>query len=404
MGAAQVQTVREGDSETDKDKLFEIVTTETNEFIVREAIVAVSNDSLRIESSVEFLPRTNPAENNAPYFPILSKDLSENLHDANVPLADVREYLGGVGIVVDDLKPALTTANLTRRLEEMRLQPDFQHYAWRKFEVIGLKPAGTDVETGLPTFNSMAVVVTDPSATFDEGKSQWEAQLAQPELDLTKAALSTERTLRKVVQFAPQVASQTQQRAIMAMVLALTAVVIYIWVRFGTLKHGMGAVIALFHDIAVAMGAVAITSFLAYTAFGHGILLGDYKVNLTIMAAFLTLIGYSINDTIVVFDRIRENSGRLHDISPKIFNDSINQTMSRTLLTGVCSLLVTVVMYIWGGPGIQGFAYVMTIGTLVGTYSSFAVASPLLLIFANKGRDRANGASDLKKKLDKVNV
>jgi SecD/SecF fusion protein len=405
ISAAQVQTVRESDNPADKDKLFEVVTTETNEYVVREAIVAVAGDKLRVEQAVDFVPRTNPQDNNAAYFPIVNKDLGEDIHDNSVPLTDVREYLGGVGIVLDDLKPAVSTQNLTRRLSEMRLQPDFEHYAWRQFQVIGLKQAGVEEESSneVPTYSSVAVVVTDPNYPFDEGKSQWESMLAQPELSLTKAALNTERTLRKVVQFAPQVAAQTQQRAFVALILALFGISAYIWVRFGTLRHGIGAVLSLFHDVSIGMGAVALSAFIAYTPVGRALLIGDYKMNLTLMAALLTLVGYSLNDTIVVFDRIRENQGRLRMISPAVMSASVNQTLSRTILTSLTVFMVVIIMYVVGGPGIQGFAYIMTIGTIVGTYSSIAIASPLLLMFSNnKGRQGSSG--DSRKKLNKVSA
>jgi SecD/SecF fusion protein len=403
ISAAQVQTVRESDNAAE-NSLFEIVTTETSEYVVREAIVAVAGDKLRVEQAVEAVARLNPQDNNVPYFAITGKNLGDDIHDNTAPLTDVREYLGGVAIVMDDLKPAITTQNLARRLKEMRLQPDFEHYAWRQFQVIGLKQAGVDEESTAkdPTYTSVAVVVTDPNATYDEGRNLWEGQLAQPELNLAKAALNTERTLRKVVQFAPQVAAQTEQRAAIALVLALFGISTYIWIRFGTIRHGMGAVLSLFHDVAIGMGAIALSAFLANTVFGHALLISDYKMNLTLVAALLTLVGYSLNDTIVVFDRIRETSGRMHQMNPAIMNSAINQTLSRTILTSVTVLIVVLIMYVVGGPGIQGFAFVMTIGTVVGTYSSIAIASPLLLMYTNRAKGRESTSSDARKKLDKV--
>ena len=99
------------------------------------------------------------------------------------------------------------------------------------------------------------------------------------------------------------------------------------------------------------------------------------------MAALLTLVGYSVNDTIVVFDRIREVRGKNPDLTPKMINDSVNQTLSRTLLTSFAVWLVVIVLYIWGGEGVHLFAFVMVVGVIVGTYSSIYIASPLLLIF-----------------------
>ena len=149
MSAAQVQTVRETENPADRNRLFEIVTTETSEYIVREAIVATLGDKLKVERAIAFVPRTNPQDNNVPYFPIVHKYLGEDVHDNTIPLTDVREYLGGVAIVMDDLKPAITAQDLTRRLKEMRLQPDFEHYAWRQFQVIGLKQSSV-AETARP--------------------------------------------------------------------------------------------------------------------------------------------------------------------------------------------------------------------------------------------------------------
>ncbi|HOF19338.1 MAG TPA: hypothetical protein PK082_10550, partial [Phycisphaerae bacterium] len=107
----------------------------------------------------------------------------------------------------------------------------------------------------------------------------------------------------------------------------------------------------------------------------------DIKMNVTMVAAFLTLVGYSVNDTIVVFDRIRENRGKLTTVTGQVINMSINQTLSRTLLTSFTTLLVVVIMYVWGGDGIRPFSFALLVGILFGTYSSIAVASPLLMGF-----------------------
>ena len=106
-----------------------------------------------------------------------------------------------------------------------------------------------------------------------------------------------------------------------------------------------------------------------------------FKIDLAMIAAILTVIGYSVNDTIVVFDRIRENRGKLTTVSVPVINKSINQTLSRTLLTSGTTLIVVLIMYIWGGAGIKGFNFALLAGILFGTYSSIAVASPLLLGF-----------------------
>ena len=134
---------------------------------------------------------------------------------------------------------------------------------------------------------------------------------------------------------------------------------------------------------------------------GRALLIEPFRINLTLVAAVLTVMGYSMNDTVVVFDRVRENRGKFGDASRRVVNDSINQTLSRTLLTGGTTILTIFVMYVWGGSGIHGFTYALLLGILVGTYSSIAIASPILL-FGNKDdeQDRRDiaGYKDVAKK------
>src|SRR5262249_15435058 len=119
------------------------------------------------------------------------------------------------------------------------------------------------------------------------------------------------------------------------------------------------------------------------------LLIQDFKIDLPAVAALLTLVGYSVNDTIVVFDRIREVRGKSPELTPKTINDSVNQTLSRTFLPAMTVWLVVMVLYIWGGAGVHLFAFVMVVGVLVGTYSSIYIASPLLLIFGEGSKGAA---------------
>ncbi len=152
LAAAQVQVVREEDTNMEKPRFFEIVTTETNEYVVRDALVAVLGDKLSVERAIQFQTRLDKQDNDTPYFPVTSKDLTQVLHDNTVPPTDVREYMGGVALVVDHLQPAITTKDLHTRLANMRLQPDYEHYAWRQFEVVGLKKSGVDAQSHEPMY------------------------------------------------------------------------------------------------------------------------------------------------------------------------------------------------------------------------------------------------------------
>jgi hypothetical protein len=156
----------------------------------------------------------------------------------------------------------------------------------------------------------------------------------------------------------------------------------YIWFRFGNLKYGTATVVAMLHDTLLVIGFMGLSHLLVqYTPWLAKVLLIEpFRINLTIVAAVLTVMSYSMIDTIVVFDRVRENRGKYGHLSRRIINDSINQTLSRTLLTGGTNMMTVFVMYIMGGPGIHGFTFVLVMGILVGTYYSVAIAAPILLI------------------------
>jgi SecD/SecF fusion protein len=163
--------------------------------------------------------------------------------------------------------------------------------------------------------------------------------------------------------------------------LSWAGIAVYLWFRFGNWTFGLAAVICLVHDLCFTLGAIAICHYLYSNIVGQALALEDFKIDLTAVAALLTLVGYSTNDTIVVFDRIREVRGKNPDLTTKMLNDSVNQTLSRTVLASLATWLVVFVLYIAGGPGVHLFAYVMVIGVIVGTYSSIYIASPLLLMF-----------------------
>ena len=209
-----------------------------------------------------------------------------------------------------------------------------------------------------------------------------EAQLASVKkaLDITQREFEARPQPERLENFDSQLASETRFRAMWAVFASWGAIALYLWFRFGNWTFGLAAVICLIHDLFFTLGVVAASYYIHTTWFGQLLLLEDFKINLPAVAALLTLVGYSVNDTIVVFDRIREVRGKNPDLTPQMINDSVNQTLSRTLLTSFLTWLVVVVLYIWGGPGVHLFAFVMVVGVAVGTYSSIYIASPLLLI------------------------
>ncbi len=163
-----------------------------------------------------------------------------------------------------------------------------------------------------------------------------------------------------------KVSGELRQKGITAIVLALVLVLFYIWWRFEW-QFGLGAVLALAHDVVLTIGVFSLTRL---------------EFNLSIIAAILTIVGYSLNDTVIVYDRIRENLRKYKRMPlSEILDLSINDTLSRTIMTSTSTLLALIALYIWGGEGLRGFAFAMIWGVCVGTYSSIFVASPLLKAF-----------------------
>ncbi|MBI3466058.1 MAG: protein translocase subunit SecD [Planctomycetes bacterium] len=183
--------------------------------------------------------------------------------------------------------------------------------------------------------------------------------------------------------FGAQVAGETQRNAIVATVLSWGAMILYLWFRFKKASFGLAAVVSLIHDVLVALGFITVGGWIAQQAPGlaHLLLIDDFKIDLSVVAAFLTIIGYSVNDTIVVFDRLREIRGKSPVVTADVINQSVNQCMSRTILTSFTVMLVCVVMYVWGGPGIHAFSFAMLIGAFSGCYSTVFIAAPTLYLF-----------------------
>jgi SecD/SecF fusion protein len=183
--------------------------------------------------------------------------------------------------------------------------------------------------------------------------------------------------------FDSQLAADIQRRAMVAIGASWLAILLYLWFRFGNWTWGAATVLCLIHDLFFTLGIIAFCHYIHVWSPGFATLLGvhDFKIDLPTVAALLTLVGYSVNDTIVVFDRIREVRGKNPLLTPQMINDGVNQTLSRTLLTAFSVWLVVFVLYCFGGEGVHLFAFVMVVGVIVGTYSSIYIASPLLLIF-----------------------
>ena len=216
--------------------------------------------------------------------------------------------------------------------------------------------------------------------------SSWESLAGAP--GVSRAALETLRagatlgefTVLGVENVGPQMGRELRQKGILAVVLSLVGMLLYIWFRF-ELRFGIGALMATVHDVIIGLFLFALAGF---------------EFNLTTIAAFLTLVGYSVNDTVVIFDRMRENMRRTPQKPMlEVMNESLNQTLSRTVLTSGTTLIAVGSLLVLGGDVLRGFAFVLTIGILVGTYSSIYIASPFALLweqaFGSGARGRRKG-------------
>ena len=182
-------------------------------------------------------------------------------------------------------------------------------------------------------------------------------------------ALGNSFTLRRVESVGPKIGKELQSDALKAIGLALILILIYITFRFDR-YYALGSVMALIHDVLITLGVFSLL---------------DYEINLSIIAAFLTIVGYSLNDTIVVFDRIRENIPKfMKKTLNDVVNISLNETLNRTVITSLTTMMVVVILFLWGGKVINLFAFALIIGVFVGTYSSLFVASPVMVYFEKR--------------------
>jgi SecD/SecF fusion protein len=346
-------------SSGEKSKFFNIRTTDKNAKEVQDEInQLLANELDHVKMTWEPLPSDDPQ----------AKELAED---------NKRGYLLKF-TTPDGKETAYASLYRVRTMlqeeidQEAKENPEEQKYlSPRNFTVRG------DSAPVEERYSQMLVIVNNevPKTADDE--------VVKKVLDVVAKTYSSSPQPDRLENFDQQLAASTQQKALLAIVLSWGAILLYLWFRFGTWTFGAAAVMCLIHDLFFTLGVIAGCHFLhEYTPWlANILLLQDFKIDLPAVAALLTLVGYSTNDTIVVFDRIREVRGKNPALTPQMINDSVNQTLSRTVLASLATWLVVVVLYFFGGEGVHLFAFVMVVGVIVGTYSSIYIASPLLLIF-----------------------
>jgi preprotein translocase subunit SecF len=201
----------------------------------------------------------------------------------------------------------------------------------------------------------------------EKGSEDFEAFSKTIQASLREQFKGRELEIRRVEVVGPKVGKDLKEKALWAVGLSCLAILIYVAWRFRDVAFGLGGIIALFHDVIVVYGAIS---------------LGQIEYSLNVMAVILTIIGFSINDTIVIFDRVRENIKKMRKENLEtIFNVSINETLGRTILTSGTVMMVVLILLFFGGPVIHDFAFAMIIGLITGTYSTVYIASPVVLFW-----------------------
>jgi preprotein translocase subunit SecF len=226
--------------------------------------------------------------------------------------------------------------------------------------------------------NEVLIRVADVVGTQASGEEEELGALAERTLKALADNYASNPVLESSAEIVgPIVGAELRRKAVQLTVLALLFQLIYIAIRFKGPVWGSGATVAAFHDVIITLGVL--------TAFG-------YEITLNVIAALLTIVGYSVNDTIVIFDRARENlRQRRREPFPKVINDSINQTLSRTLITSGTTFLAVLGLYVFGGEVLEGFAFTMVVGIVIGTYSTIYVATPLVVWWRERGRKSKPG-------------
>jgi len=332
--------------------------------VVNNAILSAFEDLLQIRLSLE--PQITATDK-----------ITRGMVEESPELID---YLGGVKITCEIGNPA-SGPEIQRRFNDLHFKPEMENAVWYNYELLTkqskpLKPDETVTEF-------VYVSVAPEAADRQFGQDEW-SRFVEGETAKVLAAGRLQESLPRVTQVNPSMGAEAKTDAKIAIVLSLIAIIGYIWVRFGNVRYGVAAIAALVHDVCITLGAVTACTYIASTSIGQSLLIGDFKISQVIIAAFLTLIGYSLNDTIVVFDRIRENRKKAQ-LVPQTITNSINQTISRTIMTSFTTFIVVLIMYIFGGQNLRGFTFAIGLGIIIGTYSSIAIAAPMLL-FGAKGR------------------
>lgn len=373
LRVAEIVPVNPLDDNVTSD-VFNIKTYATARKEVGDAITAEFAELLDAPPALVFGDSEISDASAAPTYPVISGRLGENINRPELR-NNVSQFVDGVAIVLENISPQPTLESMKDRLGLVRRKTDFIDVLGRPSDIIVIEGSADAVQ-------SAVLLVRDPNLGYSDNANAWRDSVAQREWELVRAALAESSDQLSVQNFSPAIAENFRATAFAAVMLSLMLILIYIWVRFGSVRYSMAAIVALTHDVLAVIGLIALAEIVydmpSMAGFVSFTMLEPFKIDLNLVAALLTIIGYSLNDTIIIMDRIRENRGKLNYASKAVINGAINETVSRTVITSGTTMLAITILYVDGGPGVHAFSYALLCGVLVGTYSSVAVAAPMV--------------------------
>ena len=304
--------------------------------------------------------------------------------DAAVPASDVESarFAGGHQATVDFFSDATSktpaeintaTAHDYFMTELTKLLGSKYEQASNLFEFVGV--AGQGMKTGeyqVKRYSKMELKTT-PAISHQD---------VQKLLAAMENTMAASPAFDQVNTFEGGVAEEMKQKALLALAVSFVAIIIYLWFRFERVVYGLALILAVIHDCLLVLGMIAVGAYASRLPFAHYLGLENFKIDMDMIAAFMTIAGYSLNDTIVVFDRLREIKGKNPVITRDLVNLAVNQCLARTFLTSFTVFIVVFVLYVRGGESLHGFAYALFIGMITGVYSTVYIASPAVLWIA----------------------
>ncbi|NLX58380.1 MAG: protein translocase subunit SecD [Phycisphaerae bacterium] len=371
-GSAVVQPIIYRDGEF-ADRRYSVRVLSSDDEIVKETLRQRFRDVLAKTSELQVKVETRILDKDM-VLQMQNRGLDASTAGSKLILNEYLKYVGSIQATIDLVGDERPVRDVAKRLDEYlrNQEPDKASVAREILPYPGLARGDRGYSKFLVHVYDPRLGTTD-QAVVERTREAWQVALRNgiakaPALISTKVAKS--------------IGDEAKGQALYAAAASLAIIILYIWFRFARISYGLAAVLSLVHDVAIVLGMVVVFSW-----FGRNVpLIGEMKIDLPMIGAFLTLIGYSLNDTIVVFDRIREIRGKFGELSESVIDASINQTLTRTIMTSFTTFIVVFILYLFGGvqSAVHGFAFVLMFGVIWGTYSSIAIASPLLLLLRKR--------------------